>query len=220
MPGYIVFGDSVKLGHRHSPDFFQFFIEIAKLCLKENASVVNTPNERGFTPLHLAAKYHKDEMVEFLLDQGADANLPTVIEQKLPLFLALDGTMGYVSNKCVELLLPYIRDINAIDREGSALLHYAISNKNITLLLLQKGADVNKRDRKGNIPLHRAVNYETYNRSTETISLLLRRGADIHARNAKGLTPQQSTPNKQIAQFLEGFALGQEESRLRIEKSH
>lgn len=61
----------------------------------------------------------------------------------------------------------------------------AISNYNITKLLIQHRADVNAKQMQGVTPLHSAA----YNGQTKLSKLLIDNGADINARTDKGETP-------------------------------
>ncbi|WP_214855054.1 ankyrin repeat domain-containing protein [Exiguobacterium sp. s166] len=68
-------------------------------------------------------------------------------------------------------------DLNALDEEGSAALHWAIEEgyDEIVTLLLNNGADINQRDKDGLTPLHLAL----YEKQGEIAIQLIDRGAAL-----------------------------------------
>lgn len=79
------------------------------------------------------------------------------------------------------------RSVNAADKLGHTLLHWAIMQKDIFLFsnTLKRGADVNLADHEGKTPLHMAVEAE----SLEMIEALINHGAVVNARDKQGQTP-------------------------------
>ncbi|KAL8549928.1 hypothetical protein ACS0TY_008674 [Phlomoides rotata] len=83
-------------------------------------------------------------------------------------------------------LLKHNLDINAPDKEGATLLHYAVyaaSSQMIKILLLYN-VDLNLQDNDGWTPLHLALQ----SRRTDIVRLLLIKGADRTLKNQDGLT--------------------------------
>lgn len=68
---------------------------------------------------------------------------------------------------------------------GDTLLHSAVIShqKDMVLLIINKGMDVNVTDKHGNAPLHNAIYKE------EILSLLISKGANVNAVDKKGRTP-------------------------------
>lgn len=101
----------------------------------------------------------------------------------------------------VKKLLARRFDINHRYLSGQAPLHNAMSNKEMTALLLANGAKVDSQDSRGFTPLHTlcarkpAKNHAGEWEGVEIFDLLLKHGADIKARTFKstgswgGLTP-------------------------------
>lgn len=85
--------------------------------------------------------------------------------------------------------------INAADRYGKTILHYACGNYTAPVIqeLLDVGANVNARDIIDNTPLHHAVRRH----NTEVVALLLRNGANPSAANAQGCTPLHEAADQQ-----------------------
>ena len=78
-------------------------------------------------------------------------------------------------------------DVDARDRGGRTLLHYASYDGEVEAVrtLIKAGADVNARDSYEDTPLLYAVN----NGSSEALSTLIDAGADVNARKPGGVTP-------------------------------
>ena len=90
----------------------------------------------------------------------------------------------------INQLLEHGEDINnRRDTEGWSPLHVAVSMKRasrqITTLLIERGANVNVYNDKGHTPLH----YAALEERTEMVTLLLQAGAVADIRNSDGWTP-------------------------------
>jgi len=114
----------------------------------------NVRDSKGRTPLHYAAV--KRFAVELLLEHGADSNVQDGLGQTPLHWITSKGL------KCaIELLLEHDADINARDRYGNTPLHdaliYCNRCKDITLLLVDRGADPNIRGFGRHTPLHLAA---------------------------------------------------------------
>jgi len=98
----------------------------------------------------------------------------------------------------VELLIAKGADINAVDTEGKAPLHYAVRGIQGTIFpgkdsiiqrLIENGADVNLKGKDGFTPLHLAA-------ATNNIiggTYLITKGANVNAKNVNGQTPLHVT---------------------------
>jgi cytohesin len=157
---------------------------------------------RGSTPLLLAVRGGKKEIVAMLLAKGADANLAAndsmydYASTYTPLQMALNTGYSYSSNtgnpqkEILSLLLDKGAKPDVPDNEGSTPLLRMVTNGNRDLaeLLLNKGASINARDRSGRTALGLAIGNGNGN-AAEMIALLLSKGADIKARDAEGRSP-------------------------------
>ena len=113
------------------------------------------------TPLHAAACYGDVEMVQVLLNLGADVNIRND-RSRSPLNHISRGPSGSVK-----------------------IPNYPRSIANVARLLIDRGADINDKDDKGQTPLHTM----TDKGRIEVIRVLLERGADVGVEDKQGKTP-------------------------------
>ncbi|KAM0697995.1 hypothetical protein Q7P36_002849 [Cladosporium allicinum] len=149
---------------------------------------IHCTDEYGRTPLHLAAKDHRKDTIEVLLQAGAKVGAETKCEDPYlyhsgitPLHLAASTSHDGKRPEHVEALIQAGADVNHMDERGATPLHAACS-KEIVEVLLRAGADVHSRDRAGYTPLNSA-------RSAKVAGALLRAGADINSRGLRNVTP-------------------------------
>lgn len=109
---------------------------------------LNISNARGETALHAASANGLVDLVEILLDAGANINAWTNNEHRTPLHVAcLNSTI-----KVIKLLLNCrTSNVNVKDYLGDTPLHLAARNGDFKIveLLLRHGADVNTRNLQG-----------------------------------------------------------------------
>ncbi|KAI0878857.1 ankyrin repeat-containing domain protein [Hypoxylon argillaceum] len=119
-------------------------IAIARLILDHEPDLINSKEATGKTALWFACEKSNDKMVEFLLDNNADPNIPSAKNQT-PLQLA----------------------VNMRSSEGGRKMQ--AYRRRIIDNLLRRGADSNQRDNLDNTPLHTAALHG----DLEVIELLL-----------------------------------------------
>lgn len=120
---------------------------------------VNAVNENDRTPLHLAVKYGRKEMVEMLLDKGAKVDVVDN-RNRTPLHLAAQYNE---KKEIVEMLLNKGAKVDVVDNRDRTPLHYATKNGHMEIvkeLLKVKGIDVNAKDEDGKTPLDFTTNKE------------------------------------------------------------
>lgn len=108
--------------------------------LAQDPSLLNANSADGWTALHLAAHFNRLETMEFLLKQGADANVrSTNSMSNNPLHAAAAGR----HTAACELLLNHGADVNAQQHLGFTALHAAAQHgdEEMTKMLLTRGAD-------------------------------------------------------------------------------
>ena len=138
----------------------------------------------GSTPLHLAAFSNAHEIVETLMEHGANLNALDKTDST-PLHVAAAKN----AHAATRILLDHEVNINAKDTAGNTPLHYAVAHdaQSVIGMLIEQRADVNTINYDGETPLHL---YAMYNEPTDRIvSMLLHYGADIDAKDYYGYTP-------------------------------
>ena len=158
-------------------------VEILHLVVR--ASHVKLTGERSAALLAQAARSQNTDLVQFLLDSGAEANSRGLGLHWMPLLSAVDsGSSGNA-----RLLLSKGADVNARDNNGRTAIWYAaiLENTGLITLLLEHGADVNARDNEGRTALMHASDLcRTWN-----IRALLDAGADPNIQDKHGRTALQ-----------------------------
>jgi ankyrin repeat protein len=215
----------VGCGESHPPDISIWEatatgnIEAVKQHLSAGADADVKGGWMGGTPLHYAAENGQKEMVELLIDKGADVNLKTDFDQT-PLHLAAENGQ----KEMVELLIAKGANVNAHDGLSTPFDIAVESNKTQTADLIRKkggkmieelsivyaskkgniiaiknhltaGADVNSKDDDGFAALHLAT-------TKEVVELLITKGANVNAKAVNGQTPLHVAGNKEIAELL------------------
>jgi ankyrin repeat protein len=149
----------------------------------------------GVTSLHMAATVNNVDMIEVLLEAGAEIDAKTK-EGLTPLHLAT----GTNRVEAVKLLLEKGANIEAKDNRGNTPLHMTVlQGWDLTEYLLDKGADIQARCNGGLTPLHRAA----MTGKKKTIVLLLKRGAKPDAKDDRGLTPLKMSQMYDVKKSVE-----------------
>ena len=177
---------------------------LAVCCPLITNESVNVADHHGNRALHIAGRKGHIQIVQLLVDRGADVNELNEYGQT-PLHTAAGG-----EKDCPELcsiLLKHNAKVDAVDKDGNQPLHLAWKQWHtaIVRLLLSHGTDVtalNKQQRKpshianesvlkscevhnGNHALHVAAQKG----HIQTVQLLVDCGADVHALNEYRQTP-------------------------------
>ena len=170
-------------------------VRVAELLLEHDADV-NIQDNDHLTPLHIASRHGKLEIVRLLLDRGAEVNAESDNGEN-PLHTVSYGE--YISQedgvRVAQLLLERGADVNARRHGHRTPLHLAsyVGNLEIVRLLLDHGADpeVNAEDHEGDKPLHKVSygEYESQEDGMRIAQLLLEHGADVNTRRNDDCTP-------------------------------
>ncbi|CAL1291390.1 unnamed protein product [Larinioides sclopetarius] len=134
--------------------------------LIRNGANVNESDSEGRTPLHYAALNGHIEVAKYLLQMGAMFDAQD-LRNTTPFQLASDKQMKNLLNSVRNLfkdvkkgiqdnIRDHIEMINAKDKNGYSLLHWAVCNfhTHVVQQLIDAGADTKCISLKGNTPLH------------------------------------------------------------------
>jgi ankyrin repeat protein len=118
---------------------------------------LNKMDHHGNTPLIWAASEGNDDIVQLLVEQGANVNTQNFAGETA-LFLA--AARGF--DTIVHTLLENGANVQITNLDGATALHMAVANGNLSTmtLLVKYGAFVNSQDDNGDTPLHYAVREE------------------------------------------------------------
>jgi ankyrin repeat protein len=126
--------------------------------LAANRSLVSGFSDNGWTPLHLAAFFGKEDAARALLNKGAPVNVrSTNAMQNMPLHAASAGRHAEIAR----LLIDHGADVNARQHGGWTPLHSAAQNGDVPLaeVLVKAGADVSARAENNQRPLDLALTH-------------------------------------------------------------
>ena len=130
-------------------------LDQVKAILEKNPELLNARGEYERTPLIQAVFSLSKAVFKFLVEKGADVNLPDKQGLCQLHFVALRG-----ERELADLLISKGAQINSNKNVvGATPLDIAVSrgHKDVVELLIAKGAQLNLKDKRGNTPLLRAV---------------------------------------------------------------
>jgi cytohesin len=114
--------------------------------LIEAGAYIDAKNEKGRTALHFAAMLDYRDILELLLDKGADVNA----KDEEHGYTALHHAARLGKRNAAEMLIAKGANINAKDKQGHTPLYVAVNNEyKIAELLIEKGADSSIRTESG-----------------------------------------------------------------------
>ena len=176
-------------------------------CLKTGADLKARDEEKGYTPLHLAAGWSTTSaVVTALLKAGAKVNARSK-NGHTPLHLAawFDNTPAVVN-----ALLDAGADPNAWtypgDGQGHTPLHEAAKDATtpqVITALVKAGANLEAKDNNGSTPLHWAAEKS---KTPAVITALVAAGADPNTRNKLGRTPLGMAKKKNKPALVAAFS--------------
>ncbi len=142
----------------------------------------DTYDERGYTPLHMAAMLGDFNLANTLIQEGASANLVAKNEWR---YTPLHEACRHNHINIVKLLLSNGADPSLKCYDGDAL-SVAISYKNRKIIALLDGS-INAYDSVGYTPLHYAAMHSRYSEALHLVNM----GGDVNAvaRNQWRYTP-------------------------------
>ncbi len=191
-------------------------MDMIRPLLKKKNIDLDEGNWTGRTALMYAARNRNAELVQLLLDKGANVNaiyqhnrfFQTALNYALTENdMEIVGMLKLAGGKTAkELNARKVGDVSRGDQRSLTKLKKAIYKKDIRTVrsLLKQGVNVNSRNSSGWTPLHYAVAAG----SPEIVKILLEKGADTSIKNGTGRTALELSsmpyayPNKEIEKIL------------------
>lgn len=160
---------------------------------------VNEVDSAGFLPLHYACTNGHLEVVQLLLEFGADCS-SSIIGSNPVETAAATGNL-----ELIELLVEFGASIHDHGAGGSPPIVVAANANQVECVafLLELGADVNACDSSMNNSLHAGA--KIFDSPGSLIKLLLLAGGNTKATNSKGLTPLHLALNLNNIEAIEAF---------------
>lgn len=142
---------------------------------------INAIDIMGRTPLFYAMQTGDEEVVEALLNAGADCDISVNGTSLLHVALAQPNL------KILSLIITHTKDINSKNNSCEPILHHAVSlgNLDAVRMLTEGGADVNAENNKNQSAMFLAVMLN----KKEIIAQLLNSGAEVDQRDKSNKTP-------------------------------
>lgn len=143
MKGWILFEDSVShyemiygsimaiAAGENKMDLMKYLLHRQKIPIEDREVNFYDNKENGWTALHWAAVKGNNNMVSYLIEEGANVNAPAETDMnQTPLMLAIN--FGRIS--AAKLLIDLGADVNIKDDFGATALNYAFLTKNRELV--------------------------------------------------------------------------------------
>lgn len=197
-------------------------MKIVQIFLKYD--LINTPCRIGGTALSFACRQNREDLVRFLLKNGADIrkgfcllqavdkNLHNIVEILLENHADVNeldennrtllqvAVIKKASNKIIKLLLENEAWIDAIDADSNTALHLALINGSpSSKLLIENGANVNCLNKKGETPLMLAVKKH----DMDAVKLLIEKNAKVNIVDQAGQTPLHWAVERRFNNIIE-----------------
>jgi ankyrin repeat protein len=157
------------------------------VLLKEFGVDINSVDPDGYTALRTAVRDRRPELVQFLLERGADPNGPGSQD----LFVVV---VKWDDASTVKRFLESGSNPNATTEDGQLPLCVASSAGPIESVkaLLAAGADPNGRNGQGSTPLCEA----SWHGHHDVVQILIEHGANIELAHTDGRTPMEIAANR------------------------
>ena len=167
--------------------------------LSRGAKINEKSGVGGYTPLQMAVLRGHADVVQVLLERGADASAKTSGGESV-LHIACSGARKTGREAIIRSLLQEGANVQDTDKYGRTPLHIAIAYGCVQSLklLLKRGAAISTKDGEGHNALHCAAHRRGVERRAQVMQILLDHGTDVHAKIADlsattnaGSTPEQ-----------------------------
>ena len=171
--------DQSDLNDEEDPDTSNVIQDL----IAQGASINNTMDKTGETPLHLAARYARADAAKKLLDAKSDAN---AIDNtgRTPLHAAVAADAQGVFQILVRHRATNL-DARTFDGTTPLILAARLAIEGMVEELIQEQADINASDETGKSALHWAASVN----NVDAVNILLANGANRDAQDSKDETP-------------------------------
>lgn len=169
-----------------------------RILFKAKADPDVIDDKFGFTPLITAIVSKNPRMVEIILGQNADPNLPSK-DGLTPLLISIyEG-----APELVKQLIAAGADVNLVSNKSTPLTIAIEENqeKIFNILIEETTTELNKSDNKGDTPLIIAIREGR----KEMVSQLITKGADINLANNNGQKPIDIAKEKGYKEIVENL---------------
>ena len=155
-------------------------MDIINILVKKDININCEAPDGGTILLSVLEETTSIDLLQIVLDKGADINYETITPNTTPLIHTIGCIRKGDSIERIKFLIDKGAKINYETVKGWTALMKAIQLRNLELiqLLIDKGADVNHCVHKTRTPLTMAINIVDYGISIKIIQLLLKNGAD------------------------------------------
>lgn len=169
--------------YRNTPDIA---VAVIRAMIEHGASIHATSSQDGWTVLHQAAQYYSIEVMQFLIDEGADINWTTIYR-----LTPLHRAVVLHNTDAIHALVVAGADVSIAHIDGMTALHIASRNGNLEAvkILVTASVDIDIRDHDGMTPLHHAAAHGY----CTVVELLLNTGADRTIVSTNGYTADDYT---------------------------
>jgi len=188
-------------------DLTKYFVEELKLDINQREYSIYYNVDTGWTPLQWAVSENNIEIMDYLLQKGAD---PNICDQQgyAPIFLSIIGNEVDITRKLIDsgANISYRVPPENEDYGGFTAIHFASftdSAENMIQLLLDNDADINDQVTDslyygGYSPLHFAILIENMG----NFKYLLDHDADLSIKDAAGYTPLLTAIDYELSDFV------------------
>jgi ankyrin repeat protein len=154
--------------------------------LSSHKEFANAIDRDGFTALYVAADKGHVQVMQLLVDAGADVDAKSKHDMTALHGSAIGGTDG-----AADFLLNHKANPNSVDTQGDTPLNVsaAYGREHIVQSLLAKGADPNQLGKGGMSALHQVATCSRPEVAGRICKLLLSHGADLHVMEESGCSP-------------------------------
>ncbi|MGB3466315.1 MAG: ankyrin repeat domain-containing protein [Cyclobacteriaceae bacterium] len=120
-------------------------LNLVRQYVREAPEMLNSYSTDGFTPLGLACFFGHYNTAAFLIEAGADVNLPSGNDFQVS---PIHSACAISDKPLAELLIDHGADVNAQQKSGSTALHSAAHHGQLGLVkyLVEKGASIKIKD--------------------------------------------------------------------------